>query len=134
MYNMQVDRSECIFVEFDKDTAHIVTTQLLLCGVLAQKTIEHLLEHLLGSFPADSIISDPGHQILTVLLVPFPDTVATDDNKVIIFTNFNSFDIRMPRDRLSVIFQVRVLLVVEISQTSGKIQMVINATAFHLCP
>lgn len=112
---MQIDRSKCIFVELDQNATHVVATQLLLRGVLTQKTIQHFLKHLLWTLPTHPILPHFRYQVLTIFLVSFPNTVAAHQNKVVVLAKFHCFYIRVARNRLPVILKIRIFLVIEIS-------------------
>jgi len=126
--------SKGIFIEFNQDDTHIIASKLLLIGILAQHPVKHLLQNLLRPLPPYPLLPDQSDQVLTISLVSLPNTVTAHEDKIVLFAQLHHLYIRMACYRLSLVWQIRVFLVVQVAQTSRKVQVVIDPTTLDLVP
>jgi hypothetical protein len=125
---------EGVLVEFDEHDAHVVAAQLFLVGVFPQEGVQHLFQHLLRRVALQSFFTYQVDQFLTVVLETLPDSVAADDDEVVVLGEFDNLDVGVAGNGLPVVLQLHALLVVEIPQTAGQIEVVVDASVLHLRP
>ena len=68
---------------------------------------------------------------MAVLLIPFPNSITADQDKVIVLAELDCLDVGMASDSLAVVLQASVFLIVEIAQAPRKVQVVVNASSFN---
>ena len=127
-------QSKGVLIQFDQNTTHVVTAQLLLCWVLAQKFIEHLLKYLLWALSLYPIVSHLCYQILAIFFIPLPNAITAHQNKVIFLAKLYRLYVWMACYCLSLVRKLSILLVVQITQASWKIEMIVDSSSLYLSP
>lgn len=69
---------------------------------------------------------------MAVFLVALPDAVTTHEDEIVVFTQLDYFYVREAGNGLSVVWQVRVFLVVEVTEASRKIEVVVYPSTLDL--
>ena len=68
---------------------------------------------------------------MAILFVSFPDTVTAYDDEIIIAAEFDTLNIWMSGNGLPMIFQIVILFVMVVAEASGKVEMIVDATALY---
>ena len=68
---------------------------------------------------------------MAIFFESFPNTITADNDEVIVSAQFDTLNIWMPGNGLLMILQIGSLFIMVVAEASGKVEVVVDATAFY---